>query len=311
MRVIVLVAAVAFALLPGGTGHAKAGDGQSGYAPTQESPPCDPLITFKRSNFTEPTEIDNKWLPLVPGTQFVLKGVADRGNGPLPHRVVFTVTDLTKVIDGVVTRVIWDQDINNDQLVEDELAFFAQDNRGNVWSLGEYPEEFENGTFIGAPSTWIPGQAGAEAGVHVRAKQQLGVTYLQGYAPAVDFFNCAKPIKKDQRVCVPGTCYDGVVIVDEWNPLEPQNGHAQKHYAPNVGNIKITSIGDPEGETLDLAKVIHLGPRALAKARAAALKLDRRAYRFSEVYRVTPRAQYSPCPRETRADQSCRSVVAQ
>jgi hypothetical protein len=151
--------------------------------------------------------------------------------------------------------------------------------------------------FIGAPSTWIPGKQGAKAGVHVPAEPRLGVTYRQGFAPAVSFFNCAKAIKKDQDVCVLGKCYEDVSVVDEWNPLEPQNGHAQKFYAPGVGNIKITSIGDPEGETLDLAEVVHLDPAALAKARAAALKLDRRAYRFSEVYRGTPRAQC--CSKET------------
>lgn len=293
-RFAVLAATVALALLTTGAGHAQAGENPSGPAPALASPPCDPLLKFTRSDFTEPTEIDNRWLPLVPGTQFVLKGIADRGNGPLPHRVVFTVTDLTKVINGVPTRVIWDQDINDNQLVEDELAFFAQDDRGNVWSLGEYPEEFDNGVFVGAPSTWIPGVEGAKAGVHVPANQRLGITYRQGFAPAVNFFNCAKAIKKGQEICVPAKCYEDVTIVDEWNPLEPQNGHAQKYYAPEVGNIKITSVGDPEGETLNLAEVIHLGSRALAKANAAALKLDRRAYRFSDVYRDTPPAQHSP-----------------
>ena len=50
----------------------------------------------------------------------------------------------------------------------------------------------------------------------------------------------------------------------------------------------------------------HLGPAALAKARIAALKLERRAYRIAEVYRDTPlahprrvestAARRGPCP---------------
>jgi hypothetical protein len=124
---------------------------------------------YDRTKFSDSTTIDNKWFPLVPGTQFVFEGRSNRGQGRLPHRVIFTVTDLTKMIDGVRTRVMWDQDINAGKLLEAELAFFAQDDNGHVWAFGEYPEEYEDdGSFAGAPSTWIVGR-NAKAGLHMRA----------------------------------------------------------------------------------------------------------------------------------------------
>ena len=62
--------------------------------------------------------------------------------------MIFTVTDLTKEINGVRTVVLWDRDINAGKLLEGELALWAQDDDGNVWLLGEYPEEYdENGKF--------------------------------------------------------------------------------------------------------------------------------------------------------------------
>ena len=133
-------------------------------APAYVSAATDPsefckVSRFSPRKFSNPTRIDNNWLPLIPGTQVTLEGQADRGGGARPHRVVFTVTDLTKVIDGVRTVVIWDRDIVEGQIAESELAFFAQDMHGNVWNLGEYPEEFEDGQFSGAPSTWISGVA--------------------------------------------------------------------------------------------------------------------------------------------------------
>ena len=73
-----------------------------------------------------------------PGTQLILEGAVDG----VPHRVVFTVTDLMKNIDGVNALVIWDTDESEGELVESELSFFAQDDDENVWNLGEYPEEF-------------------------------------------------------------------------------------------------------------------------------------------------------------------------
>ena len=50
------------------------------------------------------------------------------------------------------------------RLQEQELAFFAQDDQGNVWNFGEYPEEYDNGKFTGAPSTWIRNEGGAYGG---------------------------------------------------------------------------------------------------------------------------------------------------
>ena len=144
--------------------------------------PCAPVKDFKASDFTNPTKINNKWLPLVPGTQFFLEGTINVDGVSQQHRVIFTVSDVTKVINGVRTRVMWDRDINDGELVERELAFFAQDKDGNVWNLGEYPEEFEAGAFAGAPNTWIAGKQGAIAGVHMLAKPKVGTpSYLQGY----------------------------------------------------------------------------------------------------------------------------------
>ncbi len=247
---------------------------------------------FDRDNFSHPTRIDNKWYPLVPGTQFVLVGRIGGGGGLLPHRVIFTVTDVTKVINGVRTRVLWDRDINEGQLAEAELAFQAQDDDRNVWNMGEYPEEFEEGKFVGAPSTWIAGLARAKAGIAMLAKPRVGTpAYVQGFAPAIDFLDKAKVFQEHQKVCVPFDCYHNVLVIDEWSPLDPEAGHQHKWYAPRVGNVQVTPAGGQEQETLVLVKLAHLGPAARAKVCAEALRLDRRAYRVSKLYRHTPPAR--------------------
>src|SRR5919108_3807916 len=99
-----------------------------------------PFEDFDHGNFDRSTLVDNDWLPLQPGRQLVYVGSTFEGGVRVPHRVVFTVTDLTKVIDGVRTVVVWDQDYSAGELVEAELALFAQDDDGNVWHLGQYPE---------------------------------------------------------------------------------------------------------------------------------------------------------------------------
>jgi hypothetical protein len=247
---------------------------------------------FDVNNFGEDSAtIDNKYTPLVPGTQYIYEGESNRGQGRRKHQVIFTATDLTKEIDGVRALVMWDQDINAGELLEGELANFAQDKDGNVWNMGEFPAEFEEGKFEGAPDTWLSGVDGAKAGVFMRGNPKEGTPpYKQGVAPRIGFGDVAKVDKTGQKNCVPTGCYEDVLVTDETNPLEPQDGHQLKYYAPNVGNIRAApGKGGKEREVLVLVKVKKLSAAELAQARREAIKLDKRAYEAANrVWGETP-----------------------
>jgi hypothetical protein len=294
---LVVLSAVVGLLLPacGGGGNSAVSDDGSKLRAEAHDNLKQAQITdkdFHAGNFSDGTRIDNRWFPLIPGTQYVLAGHANRGNGLLRHRVVFTVTDLSKEIDGVRSLVIWDRDYNAGRLVEGELAFHAQDDAGNVWNMGEYPEEYSGGKFDGAPDTWLAGVAGAKPGILMRAQPRLGTpTYLQGFAPKIDFSDAAKVYKVRQRNCVPVNCYSPVLVTEEWNPVE-RGAHQFKYYALGVGNIRVGAAGGKEDEELVLEKVARLGPAALAAVRAEAMKLDRRAYvARRDLYRHVPPAR--------------------
>lgn len=246
---------------------------------------------FSGQNFANPLLVNNGFLPLVPGTQLVLEGRSNLSGLPVPHQVTLIVTDLFKTVNGVRSAVVWDVDRRQGQVIESELAFFAQDNGGNVWNMGEYPEEFQNGQFLGAPNTWISGLSGAKGGTAMLANPQIGNSYLQGSSPNIDFLDCGKVVNKGQTVCVPTGCYNSVLVVDETSPLDPDSGIQRKFYAPGVGTIKVEAVNDPEGETLVLISATALSPTALSNANTAALELDRRGYRNSSVYRETSPAQ--------------------
>ncbi len=248
-------------------------------------------IKFDAKDFSNSTRIDNNLFPLVPGTRLTFEGRANRGGGLLPHTVVSTITDLTKVINGVRAVIILETDNDDGELEEAELAFFAQDDDGNVWNLGEYPELYDNGLFDGAPSTWLAGLNDAQAGTHMLAKPRIGSGYSQGWAPDVDFLDCAKVIEEVPEVCIPARCYQDVLRIDETAPLVPEDGSQIKHHAPGTGVIQVSTTDDPEGETLVLTRNVRLSAHALARASRRALRLDRHGYRVSEVYRQTPRAE--------------------
>src|SRR5688572_22743984 len=69
-------------------------------AAQSDEPPCPRPVAFDADNFPNKPRITNKWLPLTPGTRLTLEGRANRGGGLLPHTVTFTVTDLTKRLNG-------------------------------------------------------------------------------------------------------------------------------------------------------------------------------------------------------------------
>jgi len=252
---------------------------------------CAPASPFNPANFTNSTRVDNRWYPLVPGTRYTLQGQADRGGGVLPHRVVLVVTDLVKVIRGARAVVLWDRDFDADTLAEAELAFHAQDNSGNVWVLGEYPEQYSGGVFAGAPNTWISGVAGGEGGIIVEGNPRVGDKFLQGSVPDIAFLDCARVLKMGETTCVPTGCYGDVQVVAERSPLEPGSGTQLKYYAPGVGNVQIGAVGDKENETLVLVEVARLGAQGLRDARREALKLEKRAYQVSPIYQQTAPAQ--------------------
>jgi len=251
---------------------------------------CGPVPKLDPRNFPARPRIDNRFTPLVPGMQFVLDGYVVEDDGQRhPHRIVTTVTDLTKVVDGVRALVLFDRDIEDGLLQESEIFFEAQDAAGQVWLLGEYPEEYENGTLQGAPDTWISGVESAKAGVAMLAHPRVGSpTYLQGLALRVGFEDCATVFRTGQHSCVPTGCYNGVLEIDEFSPLDPAGGHQRKLYAPGVGNIRVVPVGGDQAEKLELTSAARLCPAEFAAERNKALQQDRRGYVVAgKVYRKT------------------------
>jgi hypothetical protein len=243
--------------------------------------------TATAARFSAPLHVDNRMFPLAPGTQYVYRGKIVEGGESKAHSVEFTVTGLTKVVGGVPTVVAWDRDFLDGKLQEQELALFAQDDRGNLWNFGEYPEEYENGKFTGAPSTWIRGANHAYGGIHMLARPTGGAQYSEGRIRAIGFYDLSRIISTSRAACVQAGCFRHVLVIDEWSPGDPGGGHQIKYYAPGVGLVRVGARGGDSQEFLALSEVRHLGRTGMAQATAAVLAMDRRAYRVSKVYRFS------------------------
>jgi hypothetical protein len=254
------------------------------------SPTASISEVLPREAFGEPTTVDNPYFPLVPGTQLVYRGAVGLGDERESHRVVFTVTDQTKIIDGVQTVVVYDVDYTPAKRVaEVEIAFFAQDDEGNVWLMGEFPAEYEDGKIVDAPA-WISGLDGATAGIIMPTEPSLTApSYAQGWAPSVEFTDRARTFELGSRTCVKTGCYEDVLVNDEFNPSEPDS-HQLKYYAPGVGPVRVGWAGamEPDREVLELARVVQLDGPSMAKLRETVLAFDARARTLSpDVYALT------------------------
>lgn len=244
---------------------------------------------FDPANFDPSTAVDNEWFPLTPGTQFVYRGSSLDDGEPLSHEVVFTVSDMVKEVAGVQVVVIWDRDYTEGELVEEEIAFFAQDRDGNVWHLGQYPEELENGKLVKSPG-WVAGEEGAKAGIAMKAEPKVGDPgYSQGYAPApLNWDDWGKTAEVGVETCVPADCYENVLVVEEFEPSKP-GAFQLKYYAPGVGNVRVGWRGknDEDHEVLKLIEIRQLDDAAMDEVRQVVLELDENAYRRIPAYGAT------------------------
>jgi hypothetical protein len=233
---------------------------------------------FHPTDFGTPATGANKWLPLKPGTQWVREGLTDVGNRRVPHRVVSTVTDVSKLLDGVNTTAVLDQDYDGGQLAQESLDYFAQDKRGNVWYLGSYTEEYQGGQFVNATDAWLAGVGGAEPGIAMQADPRTGtppysISKPPGGASSADV---AQVVESGKSQCVPYKCYKDVLVIREGKASAPDNEY--KYYAPGVGQILNTPRSASQHHDVEkLINLTQLSPRGLAEAGKEALKLDQHA----------------------------------
>ena len=255
----------AAALVSGPGTIAGASTPQGGTAPDE----------FDPKNFGNPASGKSTWLPLAPGYQTVKEGKVNRGHRRLSHRVVTTVTDVTKEINGVRAVAILDQEINGGEVGEQAVDFMAEDKAGNVWLLGSYTEAYEGGEFVNATDAWLAGVDGSEPGLLMPARPTKRTPEWVQEDTSQEGMSTAAVFETGVRDCVPFKCYKKVLVIKEGDEL--------KYFARGVGGIrtKPESAGG-ENETEELINFTKLSPVGLKEMGDEVLRLDENASTASE-----------------------------
>ena len=183
------------------------------------------------NDFSNPTTIDNPWLPFPSGTTFHFTGVVDGKSSTDTE----SVTNNFKTLDGVKARAVHDEVAVKGKVIEKTDDYYAQDNQGNVWYFGEDSFELKGGKFVLAPDSWHAGENGAKPGIIQEANPKVGDTYKEEDAPGVAE-DQAKVLSLTESVTVPYGSFTNVLETVETSPLDPQSEN--KWYARGVGELK-------------------------------------------------------------------------
>jgi hypothetical protein len=266
-------------------------------APTASPTPQPRLVenlteSIDLTKFSNSTKVDNPWFPLVPGTRLTYTGAATIDGERLPRKVVLIITDLTKEISGVKSVVAYEVDYTDGILGESEVVLWAQDDDGEVWRMGEYPEVYEDGKLVETP-VWIHGFQDALAGIAMQPDPEpYTPSYAEGWGPAVEWNDRGRVFEVGSETCVKTGCYKDVLVIDEFSRDEP-DAHQLKYYAQGIGGVRVGWAGarEEEKEVLELVGIETLSTAAMATIRKTVLEQDARGYKTSpDVYGKTPPA---------------------
>jgi hypothetical protein len=192
--------------------------------------------------------VDNPWFPLVPGTVRTYRATGADGR----QRITVTVTDRTRVVQGVTTVVVHDRVSDaRGRLVEDTDDWYAQDTAGNVWYFGEDTTAYAGGRPDNEGS-WEAGVDGAEAGLAMPADPRVGDGYAQEHLTGVAE-DRGEVLALDEATTVPAGAFDGLLETEDTTPVEP-GVVERKLYARGVGVVREETVVGGE-ESVELVDV--------------------------------------------------------
>jgi hypothetical protein len=175
--------------------------------------------------------VDHPYYPLIPGTVYRLEEETDEGL----ETITITVTNERRDIGGIQATVVRDTVLLEGELIEDTFDWFAQDDRGNVWYLGEATQEYEGGQAVSSAGSWESGVGGAVAGIYMPAQPRPGDVYFQEYFPG-EAEDMGAVVSLSERVTTALGSFTDVWQTADYNPLGGQLEH--KWYAPGIGLIQ-------------------------------------------------------------------------
>lgn len=193
------------------------------------------------ANFTNSTHLTNPYALYTQGKKYIYQGQTAEGL----ERIEIERRVTTKLVNGINCIVVSDKVYKAAKLVEDTEDWYAQDNSGNVWYMGEYVTDYNpDGSIKDHKGSWEAGVDGAKPGYQMLANPKPGNAYRQEYA-----FNVAEDkaevVEVGLTVTIPYGTFTNCIKIKELSDIIP-NLLEYKFYAPGIGFIKTINVTDNE-----------------------------------------------------------------
>ena len=141
-----------------------------------------------------------------------------------------------QTIDALVME---DREFKNGALEEVTLDYFAQDDEGTVYYLGEDVDEYENGKVKGHSGAWLLGKDTKNPGVIIPAHPKVGDKFKSEDVNK-EIHEDDEVVAVGETVSVPAGTYENCVKVKE----VLADGETEfKFYAPGVGVVREVPAG--------------------------------------------------------------------
>ncbi|MHC4408087.1 MAG: hypothetical protein ACYS0E_18815 [Planctomycetota bacterium] len=208
-------------------------------------------------SFSDPLEIDNKYHPFV---EFRLR-VYEIQQGHTDATVidVFAADTRTFDYDGgtVECACLQEWEVEDGEIVEISLNYFAQADDGTVYYFGETVDIYEDGEIVSHDGSWLVGGPGPgdpvdtatadDPAVFMPADPEIGDIWKPEDLPDDDIEEFVEAIKFRKKLQTPVEKFEDVLQVEERTP-----DVEQKWYAADIGFVK----GKEKGEILMIAELI-------------------------------------------------------
>ncbi len=195
--------------------------------PVQDEPKFTDTFAVDAADWTNTGR--NGYMVLEPGWTLEYAGK----EGTTETKLLVTVLDETKKVDGVETRIVEEKEWEGGELIEISRNYFAISKKTNdVYYFGEDVDMYKNGKVTGHGGSWLSGEKKARFGMMMPGTPLLGARYYQEVAPEVAM-DRAEILSLSETVETPAGKFEKCMKTLETTPLEKDK--MNKFHAPGVG----------------------------------------------------------------------------
>lgn len=198
-----------------GDGLGGGGDDEASDSVTADGKPAPSLPDVHKVQFV--ARVDHPYFPLFPGARWIYEARTKTG----VERQEAEVLRESHMVEGVAATVLHTIEYVDGAIIEESSDWFAQDDRGNVWGLGEDTCDFEHGQCANRSGSWQWGEKGALAGIVLPAEptvdgQPFFHEFLSGYAQDVGEITAL-----GKTVTVPAGVFSDCIEMRDTSQLRP------------------------------------------------------------------------------------------